>query len=358
MTPTTSQLEIILDRLAKVERQNRRLRWIVAAGFLLPAAVLLWTEMRTERRVEAREFVLRDSSGAVRARLAVRDGQPRLVLFDSQGAWRAALASSQSAPGENSEPQLAQAGFSSEPWLDTSFRQGVSSAGLLIWSALHPLLPRLAALDGDSSKSSGNVVTGGVASPRGADPSADSTTGPPQLTAQFVELPEAPSAGGASDNQQAPAPGDPGLAPPVERSVSRESRSPQLDTSLPNPPVDLPLIRWAQSRAPQAAPNPGVDRNPFEFAGETPGVPRPLGSVPVAPSASLPSAPPVTLKALGYAESAGSTPQAIISDDVSIYVVRAGDSFAGRFQVLSIDPSGVDIDDRLAGRSLRLAFNP
>lgn len=80
--------------------------WKLATFFLLGVmALLLWmgvapyqqklspyqqnAEPKTpSNTVEAQQFVLKDSSGKVRAQLSMRDGQPRLVFYDENGHER------------------------------------------------------------------------------------------------------------------------------------------------------------------------------------------------------------------------------------------------------------------------------
>ncbi len=73
---------------ARLCRQNQRLKAAVAALLLLVGA-MLWLGASLQepppRRIEAREFLLNDQNGDVRARLSMRDGQPRLELYDEHG---------------------------------------------------------------------------------------------------------------------------------------------------------------------------------------------------------------------------------------------------------------------------------
>ena len=69
------------------------------------------------------------------------------------------------------------------------------------------------------------------------------------------------------------------------------------------------------------------------------------------------SIPTPRLKALGYAQKAGSAAEAIISDDVNIYVVREGGYFAGRFRVITIDPTFVEMVDGETRQTWRLSYS-
>ncbi len=60
-----AQLQMLTERLASLEAQVRGLA--------------------ESQKVEAREFVVKDDSGAIRARLGVRDSAPRLTFYDPHG---------------------------------------------------------------------------------------------------------------------------------------------------------------------------------------------------------------------------------------------------------------------------------
>jgi hypothetical protein len=118
MTTHTADLAAVVGRLEKVERENRRLKFVGAAVLFVAAAGLVMGQAwPTSRTVEAEAFVLRDASGPARAawhpspgggaaltffdfdqagkpRAQVRverDGTPGLLLFDQAGNGRAML---------------------------------------------------------------------------------------------------------------------------------------------------------------------------------------------------------------------------------------------------------------------------
>ena len=67
MTSGKSELQIIVQRLGKLEAQNRRLKWAgVTILATLSAVVLMGQAAPTPRVVEAQRFILKDSDGTVR----------------------------------------------------------------------------------------------------------------------------------------------------------------------------------------------------------------------------------------------------------------------------------------------------
>ena len=85
MTPEEAGLQTVMERLAKVERQNRRVKAVgTAALTLLAGALLMGVAAPTGESVEARAFVLRDDAGQVRAQLAMKEAGPELTFFDAR----------------------------------------------------------------------------------------------------------------------------------------------------------------------------------------------------------------------------------------------------------------------------------
>src|SRR5439155_15865282 len=90
-----SELPSMLERLSRVERQNRRLKLfgLVFLGGL--ATVVLMGQSSTPKVsdvIEAREFVLRGQNGTRRASLAVAsDGSAAIHFYDNDGKRRAAF---------------------------------------------------------------------------------------------------------------------------------------------------------------------------------------------------------------------------------------------------------------------------
>jgi hypothetical protein len=85
------------DRLLKLEKQNRRFKQLAVAVPIVPGLLLVMGQGSSRKIVEANEFVLRDNSGNMRARLSVDDvkfSTVQLVLFDKEGVQRIKLDSS------------------------------------------------------------------------------------------------------------------------------------------------------------------------------------------------------------------------------------------------------------------------
>ena len=93
----TSEWNAVMERLEKLERQNRRMKQAGALAMVLAAIVLMGQSLTTrtveaqtsvQRTVEANEFVLKDRNGQQRARLysVTVDGQTEtgLVLYDDR----------------------------------------------------------------------------------------------------------------------------------------------------------------------------------------------------------------------------------------------------------------------------------
>ena len=85
----------MIERLEKVEKQNRRLKSAVIVGFVLlgiVSVVLIINQTYPKNTVEAERFVLLDKAGNVRAGLGVwEDGMTGLVIRDVNGKIRVKL---------------------------------------------------------------------------------------------------------------------------------------------------------------------------------------------------------------------------------------------------------------------------
>ncbi|MGH9745090.1 MAG: hypothetical protein ACRD59_03125 [Candidatus Acidiferrales bacterium] len=143
MATSDSQLQAIHDRIVKLERENRKLRWSALILLLMVSGVILMGQAKPAARiVEAQKFVLKDENGKVRAwmglygtgselmlgndsaqpmmrlivstdagnlhfygshkggmTLAVDSGDPSLSIVDADGNGGAAIAFSKDGPG-------------------------------------------------------------------------------------------------------------------------------------------------------------------------------------------------------------------------------------------------------------------
>src|SRR4051812_47204206 len=75
----------IEERLARLERENRRLKAAGLLVLLVAASVFLMAQVRPIPTVEAQEFIVRTADGKRVMRLAAGpEGQPSLTFFDQQ----------------------------------------------------------------------------------------------------------------------------------------------------------------------------------------------------------------------------------------------------------------------------------
>ena len=85
----------LIDRLERLDRDNRRLRWAVHATLAITGLVLLGAQAEPRAVppiVEATAFHLLDADGRVRSRLGFSfNGQPQLTIMDDDGKPRVRL---------------------------------------------------------------------------------------------------------------------------------------------------------------------------------------------------------------------------------------------------------------------------
>ena len=91
MTTHTTDLQAVLERLEKLEKQNRWLRRVGAMFLILAASVLLMGQAAPKRTVEANEFILKDANGKKRARLFTTAHGPQLFFMDTNRKPRVGL---------------------------------------------------------------------------------------------------------------------------------------------------------------------------------------------------------------------------------------------------------------------------
>jgi hypothetical protein len=88
-----SEFQSLVERVAKLERQNKTLKRIGAVAIVVVGILVLTGQAEQKGRiVEGNEFLLKDTGGTVRARLAVGPfGGGNLELYDAQGVTRASM---------------------------------------------------------------------------------------------------------------------------------------------------------------------------------------------------------------------------------------------------------------------------
>jgi hypothetical protein len=85
----SSDVQSIMRRLERVERENRRLKSLSLVIAIIVGAVLVMAQApshRTPRTIEAEQFILKDASGKVRADLSMADNTPVLALLSDKGS--------------------------------------------------------------------------------------------------------------------------------------------------------------------------------------------------------------------------------------------------------------------------------
>ncbi len=95
MESGTSEWTLVMNRLERLEKKNRKMKQIGALALILIGAVLLVGQVSSKRRVEANEFIVKDDSGRVRGELSASLGpkldSPYLALMDASGRTRLML---------------------------------------------------------------------------------------------------------------------------------------------------------------------------------------------------------------------------------------------------------------------------
>jgi hypothetical protein len=127
-----SEIEL-RQRLEKLERNNRRLKWLgIAALALVAGLVTIAATQPVPDKIVAHEFDMVDSTGKIRIRMGLSsEGMPGIVLSDAQGKPRAAMTLSPSGESDiglsdaQGKPRvLMSADPSGEPEIDLSDSQG------------------------------------------------------------------------------------------------------------------------------------------------------------------------------------------------------------------------------------------
>ena len=85
-------IQTIIERLGKLERQNRRLKYAGIVTIIAFGALVIISQTTYKRRViRAEEFQLVDSSGKLMGRMHVDSNDPQLELFNQHGVSVVAL---------------------------------------------------------------------------------------------------------------------------------------------------------------------------------------------------------------------------------------------------------------------------
>jgi hypothetical protein len=108
MNSRPHSLEDLQDRLLRLERQNRRFKQLGAVMLAIAAVIVVMGQAPAKKTVEANEFILRDDSGNVRAKLSMvipagaapgSPVSPQLALIDDKGKERVKLDGNYYTPG-------------------------------------------------------------------------------------------------------------------------------------------------------------------------------------------------------------------------------------------------------------------
>jgi hypothetical protein len=81
MAPEAPSMQVMLDRLEKLERQNRRLKQIGAAVLVTLSSLMLMAQTTSHKVLEAGSFVLIDQNGKHSAELSTAGGLPGLTIY-------------------------------------------------------------------------------------------------------------------------------------------------------------------------------------------------------------------------------------------------------------------------------------
>lgn len=91
MADNMPELEAIVSRLKRVERDNRRMKGAGLVVLLLAGSLLVMAQSQPTRTVVTNKLLIKDTKGKVRAELGVLDATVYLSFYDSGGAVLAGL---------------------------------------------------------------------------------------------------------------------------------------------------------------------------------------------------------------------------------------------------------------------------
>ncbi len=81
-------LEELQARVTKLEMRNRQQKRFGAIALIAVMTMLVMGQSSSRKTVEADEFLLRDTSGSVRARLSMNQSDPEMIMLDDKGRPR------------------------------------------------------------------------------------------------------------------------------------------------------------------------------------------------------------------------------------------------------------------------------
>jgi hypothetical protein len=86
MEAETGTIQILEERLIRLESQSRRMKRAGILVFIFVGAIVGMGQVKPKNRlIEGEKFILRDISGTRRAELLMEPGGPGLVLYDADG---------------------------------------------------------------------------------------------------------------------------------------------------------------------------------------------------------------------------------------------------------------------------------
>jgi hypothetical protein len=144
MATQRTDLDEVLERVTNLEKENRRLKQIGIAALIAACSLVVMGQASQRKTIEANEFILKDTSGNVRARLSVNDKNmgASLSLIERNGDLDLMLSAKDSVGGnlilsEGKESLLltaSQADFVHSEGEKTSLLKGQLSSNALFLS--------------------------------------------------------------------------------------------------------------------------------------------------------------------------------------------------------------------------------
>jgi hypothetical protein len=316
-----------------------------------PSAVKSLGEGEANARLEPQEYVLRDGTGHVRAKLIISDDIPQLTLYDNKGYPATALTTTPSGRELTAERPSASANPSTAPAARPRNADGINSSKQPAErspgsaTSASGSLARLTRFIQETFSDGAAPASGsGVSTPLPAPRSMQAAHATPRRVALTLSGPK------------------PAAARPMLADMFRPGSVPSIHLEalpLTGPPAggplaDSPLASVPASPARVTPLVPASDLAPS--ANAAPALPAPAPGV---VSLTAPPAPPsVKLTVLGYVEKPGVGREVLISQNSEVYVTHEGATFADRFKVLRITPTLVEVLDTYTHQSLQLTVGP